>query len=374
MSIFKACDIRGLCPGELTPGLFLSLGRALAAELGGGTCVVGGDVRLSTRDLKRALCSGCDVLDLGILPTPVVYWAAKRLGADGAAIVTASHNPPEFNGLKFMLGERPVVPGDIERLRRRVEDGRFRTGDGRCEQRSVRDDYLGWLHERFGGQGDGRSCLIDAGNGCQSQWAPAAFRDAGYEVTELNCRPDGAFPGRPPDPSAPANLERTRKEVASVRPDFAVAFDGDGDRAVFLDENGAVVESDRAIMIFVRETVRRQPGAAVVYDLKCTDRVAEEVRRRGGRPLRERSGHAFIKRRMLEEGAAFAGEASGHFFFEEIGGDDGLYAALRMGEILARNDRPFSTLVKSLPPGGRDAGQGIRRLSAGSHGRCADRS
>jgi len=354
MSIFKACDIRALYPQEMDASLARAIGAAIGTELQTTTCVLGGDVRKSTPTLKEAICAGLlgagvDVTDVGIVPTPVVYWAKRRFGTRGAVIVTASHNPPDYNGVKFMLCELPVTPQDVKRIERRVERGDLARGRGTRTRRDVRDEYLHWLRERFEGTGAGLRVLVDAGNGCASLWAPAAFRSAGYEVVQLNCRPDGSFPNRPPDPSKPENLKATGLRVQSAGVDFAACFDGDGDRVAFLDERGAFVQGDRAIILLARAVLRANPGAAIVYDLKCSKRVAQQIRRAGGRPLMERSGHAFIKSRMIREGAAFAGEASGHYFYGEIGGDDGLYAALKMGQLLKAAGRPLSELAAAIP-------------------------
>jgi len=354
MSIFKACDIRGSYPDELNEAMAEAIGAAIGTELAGGTCVLAGDVRKSTPALKWALCTGLlqagvPVTDIGIVPTPVAYWAKREFGADGCVVLTASHNPPAFNGVKFMLGALPPKPQDVQRIRERVERGDFASGRGLRAERDVRNEYLLWLRQRFAGSGGGLRVLLDAGNGCASLWAPDAFKDAGYEVVELNCEPDGSFPNRSPNPSKADNLKGTAQSVRNAGADFGAAFDGDGDRVLFLDERGGVIESDRAIIILARAILEGKPGASVVYDIKCSRRVAEEIEQAGGRALRERSGHTFIKSRLIQEGAAFAGEASGHFFFAEIGGDDGLYAALTMGELLRRSGHRLSELAASIP-------------------------
>ena len=354
MSIYKACDIRGRYPDEIDAETMHLIGRALATEAEGNTFVVGGDVRESTPELKDALCrglttSGSDVTDIGTVPTPAVYRAKDELQTWGAAIVTASHNPAQFNGLKFMLGWLPPTPDEVQRLKKLVETDRLAEGDGTLTARSVKEDYLAWLKERYAGTGNGLRVLLDAGNGCASEWAGQAFMDAGYEVQELNCRPDGTFPSRSPNPSKPENLKSTASAVAAADVDFGVAFDGDADRVVFLDRHGHVVNTERAIIILARAVLKDQPGGSVIYDLKCTEKVADEVERLGGRALRERSGHSFIKTRLITDKAAFAGEASGHFFFGELGRDDGIYAALRMGQIIAESGSTLSGLADTVP-------------------------
>ena len=354
MSIYKACDIRGKYPDELNAHTAGKIGAALGTELDGDDCTVGGDVRTSTPELKDALIggltgTGVDVIDVGTAPTPAVYWTGRRLGTKGTVIVTASHNPPQYNGIKFMLGDLPPSPGDVDRVGRRVEDGDFARGRGQRDEHCMRQEYLDWLEERFGGRLEGLGVLVDAGNGCASGWAPEALRRAGARVVELDCRPDGTFPNRSPNPSKPENLERTARKVRKADVDLGASFDGDADRVVFLDENGDVVQTDRSIVLLAQAALESHPGGGVVYDIKCTDRVPEEVRRAGGEPLPERSGHAFIKTRLLRDGAAFAGEASGHFFFAELGGDDGIYAALTMGRLLTEAERSMSELAAAVP-------------------------
>ena len=355
MSIFKACDIRGVYPDELDEATAESVGRAVGAELEGADCVVGGDARPSTPALKDAVCrglaaAGAHALDLGAVPTPVAYWAHRHLRSRGAVIVTASHNPPEYNGIKFMLGQMPVTPQDVRRVRERVEAGALPGGQGSVSARDVRGDYLAFLAGRFAGTGAGLKVVLDAGNGVAGDWAPEAFRAAGYRVDELFCRVDGTFPDRSPNPSKPDAVRAASARVREAGADFAACFDGDADRAVFLDEHGEFVPAEEAIILFAREILRGRAGGGVVYDLKCTRVVPREVERCGGRPIMERSGHSFIKHRLITERAVFGGEASGHFFFEELAGDDGIYAALRMGEVLARSGGAFSVLRATIPP------------------------
>ena len=355
MSIFKACDIRGVYPDAIGRDMAHAIGRGIGGELAGRSCVVGGDLRPSTPELKAALTDGLKragvrVIDVGLAPTPTIYWARRHLGVCAGVIVTASHNPPQYNGVKFMVGEHPAGPEDLERLERRVRERDFTDGAGSVDQRDVRDDYLGWLRQRFADTGKGLRVLVDAGNGCAAQWAPDGMRQAGYEVETLFCEPDGTFPNRSPNPSESNALAAAGRAAAELGVDFAVCFDGDADRAVFLDGSGDPIGGDRAIILLARDALAAEPGSAVVYDLKCTRRVAEEIEGAGGRPLAERSGYAFIKERMLAEDAAFAGEASGHLFFRELGGDDALYAAMRMGDLIRRTGRSLRRLAATVPP------------------------
>ncbi len=361
MGIFKACDVRGVYPDELDETAAEQIGRAIGAQVrehagGAAECVLAGDVRESTPALKSALCrglveAGVRVCDVGIVPTPVAYWARRHRGADAVAIVTASHNPPRYNGVKFMIGELPVTETDVERLRRQVAEGAAPAAPGGgLAQWDPRAPYVEWLGRRFAGTGADRKVVVDAGNGAWWRLAPEAMRAAGYEVAELFCTPDGQFPNRSPDPSAPGALEKAAALVRSTDAELAACFDGDGDRVAFLDERGDIVPAEEALILLARDALAEAPGEAVVYDRKCTRMVPREVERAGGRPVTERSGHTFVKRRLIEEDALLGGEASGHFFFGELAGDDGLYAALRLGEALHVAGRSLAELRGTIPP------------------------
>ncbi|MFP4029406.1 MAG: phosphomannomutase/phosphoglucomutase [Candidatus Brocadiia bacterium] len=355
MSIFKACDVRGVYPDQLDEQLAEKIGRAIGSQFK-GTCVLGGDLRPSTSPLKKAVsrglqATGIDVVDIGLAPTPAVYWAQREFGHDGAVIVTASHNPAEYNGIKFALGPRPTTPDVMRKTEILVHKENFAEGKGSFREKPIKDGYLAWVEKSFRNVGTGLHVVVDAGNGCASEWAPLALSSAGCEVIELNCEPDGTFPNRSPNPAKPEALRESGCFAASKNADFTVAFDGDADRAVFLDENGEYVDSDKSLIILARDLLAHaEDNATVVYDVKCSDQVPEQIRAAGGCPVAERSGYAFIKSRLLDENALFAGEASGHFFFRELGGDDGTYAALKMASLLARKNQPFSEILQSIPP------------------------
>ena len=355
MSIYKDCDIRGVYPTEIDAGDARRIGRALAALHPGVRMCVGGDVRLSTPELKAAfidglVTGGVHVEDLGTIPTPALYFALAQGGADGGATVTASHNPPQYNGIKFMFGGVPPTRADIDAVQAAAEGGVLPEGAGRVTARDILPEYLASLERRFRAKKPLR-VVVDAGNGAMSRVAPEAFRRCGYEVVELFCEPDGAFPGRDPNPAEYAHLTAVCGKVRAARADFGVAFDGDGDRAVFIDETGAAVQNERSLSLFIRRALRDHP-TPVVYDQKSSSAVKRTILAMGGTAVPERSGHAFIKKRFLELGAAMAGEVSGHFFFGELGYDDGLFAGLMMADIVARAGRPLSELAGeiALPP------------------------
>ena len=355
MSIYKDCDIRGIYGNELCADEVYRIGRALAT-LAPGKILVGGDVRLSTPELKDALIrglldSGAQVVDLGTIPTPALYFALKRCpDAAAGATVTASHNPPEYNGVKFMIGGNPVTRATMDKLHAIVESGEFIETEGTLSRWDILTDYLDYLADRFHAPRP-LHVLVDAGCGAMGRVAPEAFRRAGCRVTDLSCEPDGAFPDRSPNPADYSCLGTTGAAVRECRADFGVAFDGDGDRAVFLDESGAPVQNEKSLVLFIRSLLKDHP-APVVYDQKSSSIVRDAVRVLGGTPLPEKSGHAFIKKRFLDNGASLAGEVSGHFFFGELGYDDGLFAALCMAELLAGSDSTLGQLAQSItcPP------------------------
>ena len=359
MSIYKACDIRGIYPDELDAELYRRLGSAIGTLLRRRhehpVVLVGGDLRASTQPLKTSIIAalattGCHVLDLGIVPTPLVYFAARRRPSHALAIVTASPNPPQCNGLKLMVGRRPVTPADIEQVRALAEAGTFAPGTGRIEQLAVGSDYAEALLAAAR-PGRGLRVVLDCGNGAGSLLAPDLLRRAGYDVVELFCEPDGAFPNRSPNPSVPENLTALCRRVRDSRAALGFALDGDADRLALVDDAGRPLTGDQAIILLARHLLGPEAaGEKVVCDLKCSQAVLEAIRQAGATPLLERSGHAFIKTRVIDERARLGGELSGHFFYRELGGaDDALYSALRFGELANAAGAPLSALVDSLP-------------------------
>ena len=386
MSIFKACDIRGIYPDELDEELFAGLGRAMGTLLRerapAPRAIVGGDVRLSTPGLRAALieglaATGCHVADVGTVPTPVVYFAARRHRPDGLAIVTASHNPPDHNGLKLCLGDMPVTPDEIARLAQVAASGRFASGHGGVEPVAVEGDYTAFLCAEAK-PGDGFRLVLDCGNGAYADLAPRVLRRLGYDPVELFCTPDGTFPNRSPDPSVPENLTALREAVAAHGAPLGVALDGDGDRVAIVDDRGRTLTGDQGIILLAQHLLAT--GDKAVCDIKCSRAVLDAIEARGAEPLLERSGHAFIKTRMIQESARFGGELSGHFFYRELdGGDDGLYSILRIAELARDAGRPLSAVVDAMPryaitpdvrvPYGRGDGESrLDELAAGADG------
>jgi len=362
MSVYKSCDIRGPV-AALRPELYQRWGAILGRRVAAGdTFVVGGDVRLSTPEFKAALseglrAAGARVLDLGILPTPMVYFAKRRLRAAGCAIVTASHNPPQINGLKWMIGDLPVTEADVAALRRDTAaaeplsprpPGTLAAGD-------IAPEYLAWLQVMpyWHGVHPALHVIIDAGNGCWSERA-AAYAQAIFpalRIEAIHDVADGRFPHRHADVARPAYLHRLCAEVVARGADIGIAFDGDGDRVAFVDDGGHALSAEEATWVLLLSCWPGLRDRAFVYDIKFSDRMAEGARVLGGEPHMERSGHAFIRRRMLDEGGIFGAEISGHYFYGDLdGGDDGLYTALRMLAHLTHAEQSLHALRRTCPP------------------------
>jgi phosphomannomutase / phosphoglucomutase len=338
MSIFKSCDIRGVYGRELDEQTAYHLGRAVATQTRGQTVVVGGDLRLSTPALQAALIqglleSGAAVVNLGQVPTPAFYFAKHLLNAYGGIMVTASHNPARYNGFKLMLGELPVTPEDVQTLAGVMQRREYAAASGSLIQRDVLPAYVDSLVGAFPDL-HARRVVVDAGNGSMGTVAPGVLRRLGQEVDELFCEPDGAFPNRDPNPAVPVHLTALQERVITTDATLGIAYDGDGDRVIFVDERGRVLPADRTLVLMIRTVLRRRPGGKVVYDLKSSSVVADEILAARGVPLMERSGHAFIKHRLLTEGAILGGEISGHYFYGALGGDDALYATLFLLRVL----------------------------------------
>lgn len=383
MGIFKACDIRGVYGRDLTDDIVYRIGRALGTLLGNKFVVVGGDVRVSTPVLKSALTcglveSGASVLDVGIIPTPVFYFARDHLTADAGAMITASHNPPEFNGLKLVIGPLPITEEELDIIKRLSESGKFTRKKGSIQAVDVISLYKSFIHSIAPVTSGVRSSkvVIDCGNGCYSTLAPEVFREIGYQVEELFCTADGSFPNRDPNTAVPENLSALRRKVRETKAMLGVAFDGDGDRISFVDNRGRFLTGDKAISILAKYILTDVPGGKVVYDLKCSSVVPKTVAEAGGIPIPERSGHTFIKTRMIEEDASFGGELSGHYFYRELfGADDGLYSALFMANLLLETGSNLSELADSIPeyavtpdiriPFSGDRAEIIERIAAG---------
>jgi len=350
MSVFHACDIRGIAGTQLSYDLAAKIALAVGVKLSGQKVVVGGDIRLSTPRLKQIMIeglanSGCEVVDIGTVATPVFYYALKVTGATGGVMVTASHNPAAYNGFKLVLGPNPVTEEDIAEVAQLVEENARTIQAGSVTELSLIDQYLTFT---AGNAKPGNMrVVVDAGNGATAAIAPRLFKSLGYEVIELYCQPDGNFPNRPPNPALGENLAALGEKVRQTGAVIGVAFDGDGDRVGFVDENGRAVDNDDILVLLARNYLEKEQGP-IIYDAKCSMVVPEQIAAAGGRPIMARAGHTFSKAAFLREKALFAGEISGHFFFSELGYDDGMFAGLKICEFVASHGA-LSALIDAIP-------------------------
>ena len=355
--IFKAYDIRGIVGKTLTPAIVRRIGHglgSLAAERGQRAIAVGRDGRLSGPELAEALMSGIrmagiDTIDVGRVPTPVVYFAAHELGCQSCVAVTGSHNPPDYNGLKMVIGGETLAGETIQGIRLRVDADRLQHGSGQASTADVQPAYLARIVS------DVRlarpmKIAIDCGNGVAGGIAPQLFRALGCELIELFCEVDGSFPNHHPDPSKPENLQDLIRALRSSGAELGLAFDGDGDRLGVVTRDGEIIYPDRQLMLFAADVLRRCPGQPIIYDVKCTRLLAPWIRQHGGEPLMWKTGHALVKAKLKETGSPLAGEMSGHVFFKErwFGFDDGLYAGARLLEIVSQA-ADASSVLQALP-------------------------
>lgn len=358
--MFRAYDIRGVVGKELNPGVAALIGQAIGSVMqaqGLRDVVVGRDGRLSGPELTNGLIeglrrAGCNVTDIGLAPTPVVYFGAYELRAGSCVAVTGSHNPPDYNGFKIVIGGETLSGAAITELHQRINEGRLHTAasPGELEQRDISDAYIQRIADDV--QLDRPiKVVVDAGNGAAGEIAPRLLEAIGAEVVPLYCDIDGTFPNHHPDPSEPHNLGDLVQMVQRFDADIGVAFDGDADRLGVVTKEGAIVFPDRLLMLFAADVLQRNPGALVIYDVKCTGKLSDYVLRNGGSPLMWKTGHSLIKAKMRETDAELAGEMSGHFFFKErwYGFDDGIYAAARLLEILAQREETPSDVLGELP-------------------------
>jgi phosphomannomutase/phosphoglucomutase len=357
-TIFREYDIRGIADTELlSPGI-TDLGRALGTLLrrkSGKRINLGRDCRLSSTRLRDALkegllSSGCDVTDIGVVPTPLLYFSAIHLKADGAVMITGSHNPAEFNGFKTVCGSGTLHGETIQEVRRLIEQRDFEHGAGQSTEMDVSDAYLDAVAPQF--QFDRRIKVVaDAGNGTAGPLVHRLLQRINCEATELFFEMDGHFPNHHPDPTVPANLKHLQDAVREHKADLGIAFDGDSDRIGAVDEHGNVIYGDMLMLIYGREILKRKPGATFIGEVKCSQIMYDELERLGGHPIMYKTGHSLIKAKMKQEHAELAGEMSGHMFFADryFGYDDALYAACRLMEIVSQSGKPLSAQLNGLP-------------------------
>lgn len=354
MSIYRAYDIRGIYGKDLTDEVAYDVGRAFGSTFT-GSCAVGYDVRLSSPALAKSLISGLastglKVINLGLVPTPLLYFAIKHLNLSGGVMITGSHNPPKYNGFKLWRGDNTISGEEIQDLSRIIESRDFRSGKGVVEEKVVVEEYSDFVKKRVNVKRKIK-VVVDSGNGTAGTIAPRILRELGCEAVELYSEPDGSFPNHIADPTVDETLEGVIDSVLSEGADLGVAFDGDADRVGFVSEKGKVVRGDEALILFSREILEKHAGAKIIFEVKCSQALPEDIKSHGGTPIMYKTGHSFIKKKLKDEKALLAGEMSGHFYFADNfpGFDDGIYACLRMVEILANSGKKLSELLSSIP-------------------------
>lgn len=343
--IFKAYDIRGIVGKTLTAELIETIGHAIGSEASARdqhTIVIGRDGRLSGLEFAAALArgirkSGMNVIDVGRVATPMVYFAAYHLETHSAVMITGSHNPPDYNGLKMVLAGETISGDAIQALRTRIEQNNLSHGAGSYSQYDIRSVYIDRIASDIK-LARPMKITVDCGNGVAGDFAAALYRRLGCTVTEMFCEVDGNFPNHHPDPSQPENLQDLIRALAGNDSELGLAFDGDGDRLGVVTKDGSIIFPDRQLMLFAADVLERNPGAEIIFDVKSTRKLFDWITQHGGRPVLWKTGHSFIKSKMKESGALLAGEMSGHIFFKErwYGFDDGLYAGARLLEYLSR--------------------------------------
>lgn len=356
--IFRAYDIRGIVDQTLTHDAVFNIGRALGTKvlsLQGDTIVVGRDGRLSGPSLSQQLINGilstgCNVIDVGLVPTPVLYFAAKHLKITSAVMLTGSHNPPDYNGLKIIIDGTTIYGAAIQELYKIIVNAAFVHGAGTYSTLDVTENYITEIEQTLKIQKK-LTVVVDCGNGAAGVVAPKLLQQLGCTVIPLFCDVDGNFPNHHPDPSDPKNLKVLQQTVLEHNADVGFAFDGDGDRLGIIDNTGKIIWPDRLLMLFAQELLGRNPGATIIYDVKCSRAVESIIKNAGGIPLMWNTGHSLIKAKMFETGALLAAEMSGHIFFKDrwYGFDDAIYTAARFIEILSQDNQTSAQMLAKFP-------------------------
>lgn len=359
--IFREYDIRGLSDSDLNDDAVLITASAYGtylAERGVTEAVVGGDARLSTPRIKRLVADGLNragisVIDIGLAATPTFYWSMFHFGVNGGVMVTGSHNPPEYNGLKLALDKSTIWGDDIQEIYRIIASGRIKNADvkGTTRAEDIRKPYIDMLASKIELGKRKLKVVVDSGNGTGGLFAPAFLRAVGAEVTELYSEPDGRFPNHHPDPTKRDYIGDLTDTVLKEAADLGIGFDGDSDRIGVVDDKGRMLFGDQLMLLFWKEILPKNPGAVVIVEVKSSMVLPEETARLGGRPIWWKSGHSLVKAKMKEENALFSGEVSGHMFFadEFYGFDDAFYAAGRLLRILSNTSRSLSELIDEMP-------------------------
>jgi phosphomannomutase/phosphoglucomutase len=357
--IFREYDIRGIVDKDLNEDVLERIGKAYGTyikDFGAKVVSIGRDCRLSSPAYAKAMTrginsTGIDVIDIGMVSTPMLYFSLYNLDVGGGVMITASHNPGEYNGIKLCRGKDSVFGAQIQKIREIAESGEFASGKGSSSERDIEELYVGFLKENIEMR-PGLRAVVDYGNGMVGSIGPRVFREFGCDVTELYVTPDGTFPNHHPDPTVEENLAQLIETVGSGKYELGIGFDGDGDRIGVVDEKGNIVWGDMLVLVFARDVISRKPGAKILGDVKCSNRLFSGITEAGGEAIMWKTGHSLIKDKMKAEKASLAGEMSGHIFFADkfFGYDDALYASLRILEIISRTGKPLSQLLSDIPP------------------------
>lgn len=358
-NIFRAYDIRGIVDKDFTSDDAVLIGQAFGTYLlqnNSRNVVIGHDNRFSSDELnahfiRGLIKTGVEVTDIGLALTPMLHFAVIKHGFDAGVIVTASHNPPEYNGFRFDGPDAlPIFDRELQNIRKIMEDGKFASGEGEVRYWDIFEDYLNEYRQRIHLQRPVK-VVIDCGNATASKFAPRIFETIGCQIEDLYCELDADFPYHQPDPENKLNMRDLAKRVHAVGAELGIAFDTDADRVGFVDENGTIYENDKAMIILARDILERNPGAKIIYDVKCSYVLEEEIKKAGGKPKMIRTGHPYFKKRMYDNPEILlGGELSSHTFIKDnyYGYDDGPFAGARMVEILSRDDKPFSSYFDDI--------------------------
>lgn len=357
--IFREYDIRGIVDDDLNADVLERIGKAYGTymkDYGANVVSIGRDCRLSSPEYAKAMSrginsTGIDVIDIGMVSTPMLYFSLYNLDVGGGVMITASHNPGEYNGIKLCRGKDSVFGAQIQKIREIAEGGEFALGKGSVKEMDIEELYVKFLKENIDMK-PGIRAGIDYGNGMVGMIGPRVFREFGCDVTELYVTPDGTFPNHHPDPTVEENLAQLIETVRSGGLPLGIGFDGDGDRMGVVDENGNIIWGDMLVLVFARDVLSRKPGAKIIGDVKCSNRLFNGIREAGGEAIMWKTGHSLIKDKMKVEKASLAGEMSGHIFFADkfFGYDDALYASLRLLEIMSKTGKNLSQLLEGIPP------------------------
>jgi phosphomannomutase/phosphoglucomutase len=356
--VFREYDVRGVVDRDLNPDFARELGRSIGAyALRGGvrTMTVGRDCRLSSETYLNAVAegirsTGIDVIDIGLCATSMLYYSIRHLKTDGGVMITGSHNPPDFNGFKICIGPDTIYGDQIQELRKIMEMGEYPSGNGQISTHDVTQSYQDYLVNNVTVR-PGLKVVVDAGNGVGGLFALPVFKRLGCEITDIYCDPDGRFPNHHPDPTIPENLRELIALVREKKADVGIAYDGDADRIGAVTDEGKILWGDELLLLFSRFILAENPGAAIIGEVKCSQKLYDDIAAHGGRPIMWKAGHSLIKGKMKEEKALLAGEMSGHLFFADryFGYDDAIYASVRLLEILSSSGRKLSDILADVP-------------------------